>query len=257
MALTTDHSETLQDRIRRDPAIRKHVLMGCVEHLILGEDTAAGSRLRDYVVGAVGFERLGAMTGESPQRLEQRFGAEGELRAGDLFETIVLLAHHEGAHLEMGAYIEEFGEESSRMRHVMRLFRKASAWWREYRGRWRRRRDMVLTADHRETAQDRIRRDPAIRKHVLMGCVEHLILGEDTAAGSRLRDYVVGAVGFERLGAMTGESLQRLEQRFGAEGELRAGNLFETIVLLAQHEGVHLEMGAYLEKFVEAGAPDA
>ncbi|MYK74865.1 MAG: hypothetical protein F4017_09795 [Acidimicrobiaceae bacterium] len=82
-------------------------------------------------------------------------------------------------------------------------------------------------------------------------------MGEDVAARIRLRDYVIGAVGFERLGAMTGESLQRLEQRFGAEGELRAGNLFETIVLLAQHEGVHLEMGAYLEKFVEAGAPDA
>ena len=116
---------------------------------------------------------------------------------------------------------------------------------------------MALTADQSETVQDRIRRDPAIRRFVLMGCVEHLILGEAVVARSRLRDYVIGAVGFERLGAMTGEPPQRLEQMFGSEGEPRVGDLFEILVLLAHHEGVHLEMGAYLEKFVEASAPDA
>jgi len=116
---------------------------------------------------------------------------------------------------------------------------------------------MVLTVDHHETVQDRSRRAPASRRFVLMGCVEHLILGEAVVARSRLRDYVIGAVGFERLGAMTGEPPQRLEQMFGSEGEPRAGDLFEILVLLAQHEGVHLEMGAYLEKFVEASAPDA
>jgi len=82
MALTTDRSETVQDRIRRDPGIRKYVLIGCVEHLILGEVEVARSRLRGYVTGVVGFEGLGAMIGESPQRLEQRLGAEGELQAG-------------------------------------------------------------------------------------------------------------------------------------------------------------------------------
>ena len=116
---------------------------------------------------------------------------------------------------------------------------------------------MVLTTDYSETVQDRIRRDPGIRKYVLMGCAEHLILGEVVVARSRLRDYVIGAVGFERLGAMTGEPPQRLEQRFGPEGEPRAGDLFEAIVLLARHEGVHLEMGAYLERFVVAGASEA
>ena len=255
MTLTRGHRETVQDRIRRDPQYRQLLLAGAVARLLEGEIGVARIRMRDYVVAIVGLERPGAMTDASPRHLERTFGAEGAPRAGDLFETIVLLAQQEGVHLELGAYLERFGEETSPWRHVRRLFRSVGAWRRDFRQRKHRRREGVLTLDYHEGVQERIRRDRKSRKHVLIGCVEHLILGEIGLARIRMRDYIIGAVGFERLGAMTGESPQCLEHLFGDEGGPRAGDLFETIVLLAQHEGVHLELGAYMEKF--AGVDEA
>ncbi len=257
MALTRGYHETVQDQISCEPGHRQLLLAGAVARLIAGEVGAAKITMCDYVIATVGFESLGAMTGESPQHLEQMFGAEGGLQAGDLFEMIVLLAQHEGLHLGLGAYLEGFGGEPSRWDHFARLGRKVrSRWWylSDFKERKRRRRDNVLTVDYDEISQNLIRRNRKIRKHILNSCVEHLILGEVTIARFSLRDYIISTVGFERLGALTGESSQHLEQAFNTEGGLTTGYLFEMIVLLAQHQGVDHELSDYLDGFAEVGA---
>ncbi len=260
MTLTSDYHETAQDQIRREPGHRQLLLAGAVARLIAGEIGVAKITMRDYVVATVGFESLGVMTGESPQHLEQVFAADEGLRAGDLFEKIVLLAHHEDMHLELGGYLERFGSEPSRWDHFARLGRKVRArWWylMDFKERKCRRRDNVCTVDYHEGVQDRIRRDRKIRKYVLKGCVEHLILGEVEIARFRLHTYIIGAVGFERLGAMTGESPQHLEQVFNTEGGLTTGYLFEKVVLLAQHQGVDHVLSDYLDKFTDVGKHSA
>ncbi|MCY4068976.1 MAG: hypothetical protein OXE79_07725 [Acidimicrobiaceae bacterium] len=254
MTLTKDYREAVQGRVRCEPGHRQVLLAGSVARLIAGEAGVARIEMSDHIMATVGFERLGALTGESPQRLEQMFAGDEGLRAGELFEMIVLLAQHEGLHLGLAGYLESFGGEPGQWDHFARLRRKIRArWWRfrDSKERRRRRRNNVLTGDYHEIIQKRIRRDRKIRKHILNGCVEHLILGEVEIARGSLRDYVIGAVGFERLGALAGESPQRLEQQFETEGGLRTGELFEKLVLLAQHEGVAHVLSDYLDDFTE------
>ncbi len=251
MTLTRDYHEAVQERVGCDPARRQVLLAGVVARLIAGEVGVACVKMRDYVSGTVGFEGLGEITGESSQHLEQVLGAEGVLSAGDLFEKVVLLAQHEDLHLGLAGYLDRFGEPG-RWDHFAKLGRKVRAkWWYllDFRERRQRRRDHVLTGDVDEIFQKRVRRDRKIRKHFLNSSVESLILGEVESARRRLHTYIIGAVGFERLGAMTGESPQHLEQVFNTKGGLTTGYLFEKVVLLAHHQGVAHELSNYLDEF--------
>jgi len=260
VTLTREHRESVPYQICLDVGHRQVLFAEAVARLIAGEIEAAKITIREYIVATVGFERLGVMTGESPQHLEQVFAADEGLRAGDLFEKIVLLAHHEDMHLELGGYLERFGSEPSRWDHFARLGRKVRAkWWYllDFKQRRYLRRNNVLTCDYHEMFQERIRCDRKIRKHILIGCVENLVLGEVEIPRRRLHTYIIGAVGFERLGAMTGESPQHLEQMFNTEGGLTTGYLFEKVVLLAQHQGVDHVLSAYLDKFTDVGKHSA
>jgi len=89
---------------------------------------------------------------------------------------------------------------------------------------------------------------------LLAGAVARLIAGEVGAAKFTMCDYAIATVGFESLGALTGESPQHLEQVFDTEGGLTTGYLFEMVVLLAQHQDVDHELSNYLDGFAEVGA---
>ena len=95
MALTSDYHETVQDRIRCDPEFREYLLNGGVERLLAGEIAVARIILRDYIIATVGFDRLGAVMGESPESLERMLGPEGDLSAGDLLEVIACTLRHQ------------------------------------------------------------------------------------------------------------------------------------------------------------------
>ncbi len=251
MTLTREYQEAVKERIGCEPAHRQVLLAGVVARLIAGEVGVACVRMRDYVIGTVGFERLSAVTGESTQHLEQMFSTEGDLSAGELFEKVVLLAQHEDLHLGLAGYLDRFGEPG-RWDHFAKLGRKVRVKWcylLDFRERRQRRRDHVLTGDVDEIFQEMIRRDRKIRKHFLLGCVESLILGEVEIAKYCLLDYIIGVVGFDGLGAMTGESPQHLEQVFNTKGGLTTGYLFEKVVLLAHHQGVAHELSNYLDEF--------
>ena len=103
---------------------------------------------------------------------------------------------------------------------------------------------MALTSDYHETVQARIRRDPKFRECRLKWALQRLLAGEVGVVRILLRDHIIATVGLEQLGAMTGKSPESLAQMFGPEGTPPATDLFEVIALLAQNEGVHLEMSA-------------
>ncbi|MCY4424297.1 MAG: hypothetical protein OXC06_14650 [Acidimicrobiaceae bacterium] len=109
MALTSDYHDIVQARIRRDPEFRECLLNGTVERLLAGEVVVARIKLRDYIIATVGFEQLGAMTGESPESLIEMFGPEGDPGSGSLFEVIACILRHEGLVLQISTVPGEFG----------------------------------------------------------------------------------------------------------------------------------------------------
>lgn len=102
MVPTRDFGETVQARARRDPEFREALLNGGVESLLAGEVRVGRNVIRDCIIGAGGFEKLGAMTGKSPENLTRMFGPDGDPRASDLFEVIACLLRHEGLVMQVG-----------------------------------------------------------------------------------------------------------------------------------------------------------
>ena len=101
MALTRDHKETVRLRARRDPEFRECLLKEGVQCLLAGEADVAKIVFSDYVEAVVGFERLGAMTGRSPENVRQLLSPEGDPAANSLFEVIACILRHEGLALKV------------------------------------------------------------------------------------------------------------------------------------------------------------
>src|SRR5277367_5718496 len=62
MALTRDFRETVQARVKRDPAFRKGLLSDAMENPLSGDLAAGKELLRDYINATVGFPKLAART---------------------------------------------------------------------------------------------------------------------------------------------------------------------------------------------------
>ncbi|MXW97849.1 MAG: transcriptional regulator [Acidimicrobiaceae bacterium] len=113
MVLTRDFSETVQERARRDPEFRGLLLTGGVERLLEGEVGIARIILRDYILSAAGFERLGDIMGRSPESVKRLLDPEDACRAGDLLEVLARILRHEGVSLAVSAVRANHDGESS------------------------------------------------------------------------------------------------------------------------------------------------
>ena len=103
---------------------------------------------------------------------------------------------------------------------------------------------MALTRDFKQTVQARVQRDPDFRAHLLQEGVECLLAGDLATGKAVLRDYINAAIGFSELGNLTDKSPKSLMRMFGPHGNPQAGNLFEVINRIRQHEGVRFEVRA-------------
>ena len=103
MALTRDFKETVQARVRRDPAFRKALLRDGIESLLAGDVETGKTVLRDYINATVGFEGLGSVTQRSPKSLMRMFGPKGNPQARNLFAIVAYLQRQEGVRLEVRA----------------------------------------------------------------------------------------------------------------------------------------------------------
>ncbi len=103
MPPTIAFSEIVVDRARRDPEFRELMLASGVQCLLAGEVVVAKLTLRDYIETAIGYEKLGKLTGKPPESLACMFGKDGAPTAGDLLEVVCSIQRHEGVRLEVHA----------------------------------------------------------------------------------------------------------------------------------------------------------
>lgn len=101
MALTRNFRETVQARVKRDPAFRKVFLGDAIESLLSGEVALGKELLRNYINAAVGFRKLAEHTEIHVKTLHQMFGPNGNPTAGNLFEIVAYLQRAEGVRFEV------------------------------------------------------------------------------------------------------------------------------------------------------------
>jgi DNA-binding phage protein len=101
MALTRDFRETVQARVKRDPAFRKGLLSDAMESLLSGDIAAGKELLRDYINATVGFPKLAEETSLHVKALHQMFGPNGNPTATNLFHIVAYLQKAEGIRLEV------------------------------------------------------------------------------------------------------------------------------------------------------------
>jgi hypothetical protein len=88
VALTRDFEETVQARVRRDPAFRQALLQEAVTTMLEGDLSTGKAILRDYINATVGFEELGRATGTPAKSLMRMFGPRGNPQASNLFAVL-------------------------------------------------------------------------------------------------------------------------------------------------------------------------
>jgi DNA-binding phage protein len=101
MALTKDFRESVQARVRRDPAFRQGLLGDAIESLLAGDVTLGKELLRDYINATVGFLKLAAHTKIHAKTLHQMFGPAGNPTARNLFEIVAYLQRAEGVSFQV------------------------------------------------------------------------------------------------------------------------------------------------------------
>lgn len=101
MPLTRDFKQTVQARLKRDPAYRKELLREGVECLLSGDLETGKAVLRDYINSTIGFEALSEVTRTPTKSLMRMFGPKGNPQARNLFEVIAQLQRAEGLQFEL------------------------------------------------------------------------------------------------------------------------------------------------------------
>ena len=101
MTLTRDFKETVQARVRRDPAFREALLKEGVDSLLAGDLEVGKAVLRDYINATIGFEKLGQLTDKSSKSLMRMLGPKGNPQARNLFQVVARLQELEGIRLEV------------------------------------------------------------------------------------------------------------------------------------------------------------
>jgi DNA-binding phage protein len=101
MALTRDFRETVQARVKRDPAYRQGLLSEALESLLSGEVALGKELLRDYINATVGFPKLAEHTKLHVKTLHQMFGPNGNPTASNLFGIVAYLQHADGVRFEV------------------------------------------------------------------------------------------------------------------------------------------------------------
>ena len=95
MALTRDFKETIQARVKRDPAFRRELLREGVESFLAGDVETGKTVLRDYINATVGFGELAEATHRSPKSLMRMLGPSGNPQARNLFAIVKYLQKKE------------------------------------------------------------------------------------------------------------------------------------------------------------------
>ncbi|MFZ3341935.1 MAG: transcriptional regulator [Terriglobales bacterium] len=103
MPLTRDFKQTIQARVRRDPAFRKELLREGIEGFLSGDVETGKSVLRDYINATIGFAELAEATGHSAKSLMRMLSPSGNPQARNLFEIVEFLQRRERVRFKVAA----------------------------------------------------------------------------------------------------------------------------------------------------------
>ena len=103
MPLTRDFKQTIQARVRRDPAFRKELLREGVESFLCGDVETGKAVLRDYINATIGFSELADATDHSAKSLMRMLGPSGNPQARNLFEIVEFLQKRERVRFRVAA----------------------------------------------------------------------------------------------------------------------------------------------------------
>lgn len=101
--MATGPRETARARATTVPRYRKQLFQEAAQALLQGDLDTGRAGMRDYINATVGFERLGAALGKSPQSVMLMFDPAGKPTAEDLFGAIGTLQTETGIHLQVRA----------------------------------------------------------------------------------------------------------------------------------------------------------
>ena len=98
------------------------------------------------------------------------------------------------------------------------------------------------TRDYRETLRERAQVDAEFRKEMLKGAVRCMCNGEPKIGRLLLNDCVYATIGFDELSKKTGKEHESLEHMLSRDGDPRAGDLLGIVAVVAEHEGIELDV---------------
>jgi DNA-binding phage protein len=103
--LTRSFKETIQARVRRDPAFRKELLRESAESFLTGDIETGKAVLRDYINATIGFAELAEATDHSAKSLMRMLSPSGNPQARNLFEIVDYLQRKEKVRFSVVASI--------------------------------------------------------------------------------------------------------------------------------------------------------
>jgi hypothetical protein len=103
MALTRSFKDLVQRHVADDPAFRDALLREGIDTMLSGDVDTGKAILRNYIKATIGFEKLGAATGNQPKSLIRMFGPRGNPQARNLFSVLGYLQKQAGLQLHVTA----------------------------------------------------------------------------------------------------------------------------------------------------------
>ncbi len=101
MSLTRNSTETIIERIQREPEFAKALLEEAAFLLFNGEPEIARLVLRDLVNGTIGFEKLASLTSKPSKSLHRMLSVKGNPTMDNLNAILTVLCKHLNVSLEV------------------------------------------------------------------------------------------------------------------------------------------------------------
>ena len=107
MALTRNFTQTVVERVERDPAFAKALLDEAATLFLNGETQTARLILRDLVNATLGFEQLAALTDRPSKSLHRMLSPKGNPNMDNLAAIFGAMRRRLGVGLEVRAVIRK------------------------------------------------------------------------------------------------------------------------------------------------------
>ena len=101
MPLTRSFDDTVRESAQQDPVFRAMLLPDTIDLLLGGEVRVGKISLRQTIYATIGYEKLGAHMGKTPDDIKRMCHPDYDTSVNDLFEIIGHVQRHEGVRLEV------------------------------------------------------------------------------------------------------------------------------------------------------------